>query len=81
MKYIKEQYDDFRSNTPTYVQWLLLGVAFLIVIILLTLLLSGKSKKEDEIQPVNQHIEFNVSSKILDVCGYRRDLFLYIKVI
>ena len=61
MKYIKEQYDDFRSNTPTYIQWLLLGVAFLIVIILLTLLLSNKSKKTDEEQTINQHIEFNVN--------------------
>ena len=60
MKYIKEQYDDFRNNTPTYVQWLLLAVAFLIVIILLTLLLSHK--KEDNTPEVeNQHIEFNVT--------------------
>ena len=60
MKYIKEQYDDFRSNTPTYVQWLLLGVAFLIVIILLTLLLSHKKEKTTP-DVINQHIEFSVT--------------------
>ena len=59
MKYIREQYDDFRTNTPTYIQWLLLGVAFLIVIILLTLLLSHKTDDDTE-TVVNQHIEFGV---------------------
>lgn len=61
MKPIKEQYDDFRNNTPTHVQWLLLGMAFLIVVILLTLLLSNKSKNNQETDVISQHIEFNVS--------------------
>ncbi len=58
MKYIREQFDDFRSNTPTYVQWLLLGAAILIVVILLTLLLS----REKPIDPstIRKPVEFDI---------------------
>lgn len=66
MKYIKEQYDDFRSNTPTYVQWLLLGVAFLIVVILLTLLVSNRSGKKNTEEIINQHIEFSVDPQSIE---------------
>lgn len=51
---IKEQFGDFRENTPKYIQWLLLAVAFLIVIILLTLLLT---KKHTDTKPISKVIE------------------------
>lgn len=59
MKYIKEQFDDFRSSTPAYAQWLLLGTAFLIVIILLTLVLSHKSDTGDGAKNTKKPITFN----------------------
>lgn len=59
MKYIREQFDDFRSNTPVYVQWLLLGAALLIVIILLTLMLSHKSG--DDQKEIFKPVEFSVN--------------------
>ena len=63
MKYIREQYDDFRNNTPAYAQWLLLGAAFLIVIILLTLVLSHRSKNTETIKAANKPITFDVNPK------------------
>ena len=59
MKYIREQFDDFRSTTPVYVQWLLVGTVFLIIIILLTLAFSHKSpvKPEEIVKPV----EFSIN--------------------
>ncbi len=40
-KNLKQQFSELRETTPKYIQWLLLGVAFIVVLILLTLLLSG----------------------------------------
>ena len=65
MKYIKEQFDDFRSNTPAYAQWLLLGTAFLIVVILVTLVLSRKSHDNDNVRQTNKPITFDVSPKTI----------------
>lgn len=79
---IKEQFEDFRNNTPKHVQWLLLGVAFLIVIILLTLLLTKKHDNNEEVKNVNKqatltfdptHIEFkdvkvgDTASEMIDI--------------
>lgn len=47
MSKLKEQFSELRQNTPKRVQWLLLAVAFVLVIILLTLLLSGDDNQED----------------------------------
>lgn len=47
MSKLKEQFSELRQNTPKRVQWLLMGVAFVLVIILLTLLLSGDDNQED----------------------------------
>ena len=41
---------EFRENIPKNAQWLLLGAAFVIVLILLTLLVSGKKSVETQIQ-------------------------------
>ena len=45
MSKLKKQFSELRQNTPKRVQWLLLGVAFVLVIILLTLLIGGKKNK------------------------------------
>ena len=63
MKDIKQQFVDFRANTPKHVQWLLLGAAFLVVIILLTLLLTHKSKTSEEVIDVNQPVSFDIDPK------------------
>ncbi len=47
MSKLKEQISEIRQNTPKRVQWLLLGVAFIVVIILLTLLMGGKNTQEE----------------------------------
>ncbi len=52
MKKIKETFSNWRNNTPKRAQWLLMGVAFVVVLILLTLLLTG-DKKDDNIEPVD----------------------------
>ena len=70
MKNIKQQFVDFRANTPKHVQWLLMGVAFLVVIILLTLLLTNKSKTSEEVTVVNQPVSFEIDPeqvKLYDV--------------
>ena len=60
MKNIKQQFIDCRSNTPKYLQWLLLGAAFIVVIILLTLIFSKKSG-DNNVKDANQQITFEVS--------------------
>lgn len=56
MKKIKQTFSDWRNNTPKRVQWLLLAVAFVVVLILLTLLLTGNREKpiqEMDSAPIN----------------------------
>ena len=60
MKNIKQQFIDFRNTTPKYLQWLLLGAAFVVVIILLTLVLGKKSKNNDTVAEANQQITFDI---------------------
>lgn len=49
MSKFKEKFSELRNNTPRRVQWLLMAVAFIVVIILLTLLFSGNDKKDADI--------------------------------
>ncbi|MDE6250706.1 MAG: hypothetical protein K2M34_03675 [Alphaproteobacteria bacterium] len=42
MANIKQQISDFRKSTPRHIQWLLLAAAFIVVLILLTLLFTGR---------------------------------------
>ena len=65
MKNIKEQFDDFRTNTPKHVQWLLLGAAFLIVIILLTLILTHRSGDNNPTTS-NVQVDFNTNPKNIE---------------
>ena len=44
MSKLRQQISDIRKNTPKRVQWLLMAVAFIVVIILLTLLVGGDNK-------------------------------------
>ena len=55
MSKIKQQFLNMRNATPKHVQWLLLGAAFIVVLILLTLLITGNKTKstakiKDEVQ-------------------------------
>jgi hypothetical protein len=61
MTNIKQQFKDFRSSTPKYIQWLLLGAAFVVVIILLSLILNKKSDTNEKIADANQELEFNIT--------------------
>lgn len=45
MSKFKELFSDWRKNTPKRVQWLLLALAFMVVLIMFTLLLTDKNKK------------------------------------
>jgi hypothetical protein len=65
MKSIKQQFDDFRSNTPKHVQWLLGGAAFIIFVILLFLIFGNKSS-DDNLKDVNQDVSFNIQPKEID---------------
>lgn len=49
MSKFKEKFSELRNNTPRRVQWLLMAVAFIVVIILLTLLFSGNDKNDADI--------------------------------
>ncbi|MBR4475364.1 MAG: TrbI/VirB10 family protein [Alphaproteobacteria bacterium] len=46
MNKIKQQFLNMRDATPKHVQWLLLGAAFVVVLILFTLLMTGNNKQK-----------------------------------
>ncbi len=69
MKNIKQYFTEFRSTTPKHVQWLLLGAAFVIVIVLIVLLFSGKSGDNDRIEDANEVISFAVEPEKIDFVG------------
>ena len=50
MNKLKQQFLNMRNSTPKRVQWLLLGATFVIVLILLTLLVSG-TKSKPKVKP------------------------------
>ena len=45
MSKLGQQFSELRKSTPKYVQWLLLIAAFIVVLILLTLLMTGSKNK------------------------------------
>lgn len=55
MSGIKKQISDLRNATPKRVQWLFLGAAFIVVLILLTMLLGGQKSDQREVvdTPIN----------------------------
>lgn len=52
MNKFKQKFSEMRKNTPRRVQWLLLGAAFVVVLILLTILLGGKKDNKNEIAQI-----------------------------
>lgn len=58
---------EFRENIPKNVQWLLLGAAFIIVLILFTLLVSGKKNAENQIQQSHGvSAELNITPDVIN---------------
>ncbi len=66
MKNLKQQFKELRTNTPKHVQWILLGAAFIVVIILLFLLLGHKSDNT-QIKEMNENVSFSVDPQIVDL--------------
>ena len=64
---IKQQLKDFRTTTPKHVQWLLLGAAFVVVVILLTLVLTHKSNDNKKIESAIQQVSFDVDPTNIDL--------------
>jgi hypothetical protein len=52
MNKFKQKFSEMRKNTPRHAQWLLLGAAFVVVLILLTILLGGKKDNKNEIAQI-----------------------------
>ena len=50
MSKLKQQFSELRKTTPKYIQWLLLAAAFIVVLILLTLLITGSKNKAHQVQ-------------------------------
>ena len=59
MNKLKQQFLNMRNTTPKSVQWLLLGATFIVVLILLTLLLTGTRNKSGT--PINDDIPVKVT--------------------
>ena len=53
MSKFKQQISEMRKNMPRHIQWLLLGAAFVVVLILLTILIGGKGDNNKEIAATN----------------------------
>lgn len=53
MSKFKEKFLEMRKNTPRHAQWLLLGAAFVVVLILLTILLGNKDDNSQNIAQIN----------------------------
>jgi len=58
MSKLKQQFQNIRNSTPKSVQWLLLGATFVVVLILLTLLMTGGKNK------VTKHTREEIPVKI-----------------
>ncbi len=53
MSKFKQQFLEMRKSMPRHIQWLLLGAAFVVVLILLTILIGGKDDNSQEIAATN----------------------------
>ncbi len=65
MKSLKQQFKEFKTNTPRHIQWILLGAAFIVVIILLVLLLGHKSNNTPA-DNMDENISFEVEPNFID---------------
>ena len=66
MSKLGQQFSDLRSSTPKYVQWLLLGAALLVVLILLTLLMTGNKSKKSAPKANDVPVKVTVSTDTVD---------------
>ena len=66
MKNLKQQFKEFKDNTPKHIQWILLGAAFVVVIILLALLLGHKSNNTPT-EKMNENLSFEVDPQSVDL--------------
>lgn len=66
MKNLKQQFKEFRDTTPKHIQWILLGAAFIVVIILLFLLLGHKSDNTPT-EKMNESVSFAVDPQLIDL--------------
>lgn len=73
MKNIKQQFKEFRANTPKHIQWLLLAAAFIVVIILLTLVLGKKSPSVTPVDDSNVAVDFKAAPSSIDLTEVQVD--------
>ena len=66
MSKLKLQISELRKSTPKYVQWLLLGAAFIVVLILLTLLLTGPKNKTTKNKAKEIPVKITLSNDTID---------------
>ena len=66
MSKLGQQFSDLRESTPKYVQWLLLGAAFLVVLILLTLLMTGNKTKNATKKANDIPVKVTISNDTVD---------------
>lgn len=66
MSKLKDQFLELRQNTPKRVQWLLLAVAFVVVLILLTLLISNDKNQEDISKTDQAPTELKISPDMIN---------------
>ena len=66
MKTLKQQFIEIKSNTPRHIQWILLGAAFVVVIILLALLLGHKSDDANNVN-MNENVSFEVEPNVISL--------------
>ena len=66
MSKLSQQFSELRKSTPKYVQWLLLGAAFIVVLILLTLLLTGSKSKTVKSKVTDIPVKITLSNDTVD---------------
>ena len=66
MSKLGQQFSELRKSTPKYVQWLLLGAAFIVVLILLTLLLTGSKSKTVKAKATDIPVKITLSNDTVD---------------
>ena len=76
---IKKQFSDLRKNTPKHIQWLLLVAAFVVVLILMTLLLTGKDEEFSERWEYGINVYEIVDEKVLKDLYGKEDVLLKLK--
>ncbi len=62
---LKQQFIEMKNNTPKHIQWLLLAAAFIVVLILLTLIFSG-DKKDDISKSAKVATELKIDPDMID---------------